>query len=93
MILAKYGSVKALWPFGGRSVFFSARRYDPPIAHRMRSLEQMQLFDVNEIQASEIERVEVYIGLGQISAQYNKTARGCGVMLIWLRDGPRSTKR
>ena len=55
------------------------------------SSEQVPLFDVNGMQASEIEGVEVYTGLGQIPAQYNKTSGGCGVMLIWLRDGPRHT--
>jgi len=59
----------------------------------MRSLEQVPLFDVNGMKTSEIERLEVHAGLGQIPAEYNKTSRGCGVVLIWLRDGPRSTKR
>ena len=75
MIPAKYGSVKALWPCRWAQRFFSQRRYDPPIAHRMRSLEQGDLFDVNGMPASEVERVEVYTGLGQIPAQYNKPSR------------------
>jgi hypothetical protein len=41
----------------------------------MRSLEQGDLFDVNGMPASEVERVEVYTGLGQIPAQYNKPSR------------------
>jgi hypothetical protein len=54
---------------------------------------QVPLFDVNEMQTNEIEGVEVYTGLGQIPARYNKTSGGCGVMLIWLRDGPRNINR
>lgn len=53
----------------------------------------MPLFNVGGIQASEIEGVEVYTGMGQIPSQYNKTSGGCGVMLIWTRDGPRDRKR
>ena len=41
----------------------------------MRSLEQGDLFDVNGMPASEVERVEVYTGLGQIPAQCNKPSR------------------
>ena len=47
------------------------------------------LFNLNSIQPNEIEAVEVYTGMGQIPAQYNKTSGGCGVMLIWTRDGRR----
>jgi hypothetical protein len=51
------------------------------------------LFNVAGIQASQIEGVEIYTGMGQIPAQYNKTSGGCGVMLIWTRDGPRDRRR
>lgn len=43
------------------------------------------LFDVNSIQPSEIEAVEVYAGAAQTPAQYNRTSGGCGVLLIWTR--------
>ncbi|MGQ0764297.1 MAG: carboxypeptidase regulatory-like domain-containing protein [Gemmatimonadota bacterium] len=45
------------------------------------------LFDLNSIPASEIEAVEVYASAAQIPAQYNRTAGGCGVLLIWTRTG------
>jgi hypothetical protein len=45
------------------------------------------LFNLNSIQANEIEAIEVYTGVGQIPARYNKTSGGCGVMLIWTRTG------
>jgi hypothetical protein len=45
------------------------------------------LFNLNSIQANEIEAIEVYTGTAQIPAQYNKTSGGCGVMLIWTRIG------
>jgi len=48
-----------------------------------------QLFNLNSFQASEIEAIEVYSGISQIPVQYNKTSGGCGVMLIWTRDGKR----
>ena len=47
------------------------------------------LFNLNSIEANQIEAIEVYTGVGQIPAQYNKTSGGCGVMLIWTRDGKR----
>lgn len=47
------------------------------------------LFNLNSINASEIEGIEVYTSAAQIPAQYNKTAGGCGVMLIWTRTGDR----
>jgi hypothetical protein len=47
------------------------------------------LFNLNSIEANEIEAIEVYTGVAQIPTQYNKTSGGCGVMLIWTRDGKR----
>lgn len=47
------------------------------------------LFNLNSIEANQIEAIEVYTGVGQIPTQYNKTSGGCGVMLIWTRDGKR----
>jgi hypothetical protein len=47
------------------------------------------LFNLNALEANEIEAVEVYTGVSQIPAKYNKTSGGCGVMLIWTRVGNR----
>ena len=47
------------------------------------------LFNLNSIEANEIEAIEVYTGVAQIPTQYYKTSGGCGVMLIWTRDGKR----
>ena len=43
------------------------------------------LFDLNTLDPDEIEGIEVYTGAGQIPAKYNRTAGGCGVMVIWTR--------
>ena len=32
-----------------------------------------------------LEGIEVYSGASQIPAQYNRTANGCGVILLWTR--------
>jgi hypothetical protein len=48
-----------------------------------------RLMRVDSIQANEIEAIEVYTGMGQITAQYNKTSGGYSAMLIWTRDGRR----
>lgn len=48
---------------------------------------RVPLFDVNSIPPGQIAAVEVYTGSSQIPAQYNRTSGGCGVMLIWTRDG------
>lgn len=47
------------------------------------------LFNLNSMEAGEIEAIEVYTGVSQIPAKYNKTSGGCGVMLIWTRVGNR----
>jgi hypothetical protein len=51
------------------------------------SARKTALFNLNSINASEIEAIEVYTSAAQIPAQYNKTSGGCGVMLIWTRIG------
>jgi carboxypeptidase family protein/TonB-dependent receptor-like protein len=43
------------------------------------------LFDVNTIPPSQIEGIEVYTSAAQIPARFNRTANGCGVMVIWTR--------
>ena len=43
------------------------------------------LFDVNSIEPSHLEGIEVYTGASQVPAQYNRTAAGCGVILLWTR--------
>jgi hypothetical protein len=50
---------------------------------------QVPLFNLNSLHPNEIDAVEVYTSTAQIPAQYNRTAGGCGVMLIWTRDGKR----
>jgi hypothetical protein len=51
----------------------------------LASGDSTDLFDVNSLQLSAIEGIEVYTSASQVPAQYNKTGRGCGVMLIWTR--------
>lgn len=47
------------------------------------------LFDVNSIEPSSLEGIEVYSGTAQIPAQYNtQLSSGCGVLLIWTRVPP-----
>jgi len=43
------------------------------------------LFDVNTIPPEHISGIEVYTSAAQIPAKYNRTAGGCGVLLIWTR--------
>lgn len=43
------------------------------------------LFDVNSIQPEQLEGIEVYSSASQVPAQYNRTANGCGVILLWTR--------
>jgi hypothetical protein len=46
---------------------------------------RLPLFNVNSIELSEIEGIEVYTSAAQIPAQYNRTSSGCGVLVIWTR--------
>lgn len=43
------------------------------------------LFDVNSLQPEMLEGIEVYTSASQVPAQYNRTAHGCGVILLWTR--------
>jgi hypothetical protein len=43
------------------------------------------LFDLNSLEASEIEGIEIYTSASQIPARFNQTSGGCGVALIWTR--------
>jgi carboxypeptidase family protein len=43
------------------------------------------LFDVNILQPEHIAGIEVYTSASQVPAKYNRTAGGCGVLLIWTR--------
>jgi carboxypeptidase-like protein len=47
---------------------------------------QIPLFNLNSLQANEVEGIEVYTSTARIPAQYNRTGGGCGVMLIWTRE-------
>ncbi|MBC7896152.1 MAG: carboxypeptidase-like regulatory domain-containing protein [Cytophagaceae bacterium] len=43
------------------------------------------LFDVNSLQPEQLEGIEIYSSASQVPAQYNRTANGCGVILLWTR--------
>ena len=43
------------------------------------------LFDVNTLQPEHIAGIELFTSAAQIPAKYNRTAGGCGVLLIWTR--------
>jgi len=43
------------------------------------------LFDVNTLQPEHLSGIEVYTSAAQIPAKYNRTANGCGVLLLWTR--------
>jgi hypothetical protein len=43
------------------------------------------LFDVNTVRPEQIAGMEVYTGPAQTPIKYNRTAAGCGVLLIWTR--------
>jgi hypothetical protein len=43
------------------------------------------LFDINTIRPDHIAGIEVYTSAVQIPAKYNRTANGCGVVLVWTR--------
>lgn len=43
------------------------------------------LFDINSMPPEQLEGIEVYTSASQIPAQYNRTANGCGVILLWTR--------
>ena len=43
------------------------------------------LFDVNMLQPEHIAGIEVYTSASQVPAKFNRTAGGCGVLLIWTR--------
>jgi hypothetical protein len=42
-------------------------------------------FDVNSIGLNHVAGIEVYSGAANIPAQYNRTSKGCGVVLIWTK--------
>ena len=42
-------------------------------------------FDVNGIGLDHVAAIEVYAGVSNIPARYNRTSGGCGVVLIWTR--------
>lgn len=43
------------------------------------------LFDLNSIQPDQIEAIEVYTSAAQMPAKFNRTAGGCGAVVIWTR--------
>ena len=42
-------------------------------------------FDVNSLGLNHVAAIEVYSGPANIPAQYNRTSKGCGVVLIWTK--------
>jgi hypothetical protein len=44
-------------------------------------------YSLNYFNPDEVEAIEVYSGPAQVPIQYNTADSGCGVILIWLRDG------
>jgi hypothetical protein len=43
------------------------------------------LFDLNSLNGSEIEGIEIYASAVQIPARFNATSGGCGVAIIWTK--------
>jgi hypothetical protein len=43
--------------------------------------------DLRQLLSQEFEAIEVYVGLGQIPAEYNATGSMCGLILLWSREG------
>jgi hypothetical protein len=43
------------------------------------------LYDVNALEPSSIEGIEVYASAAQAPVKYNRTSAGCGIVLIWTR--------
>jgi hypothetical protein len=41
--------------------------------------------DLEQIRTDQIGGVEIYEGTATVPAQYNRTSKGCGVMLLWSR--------
>ncbi len=47
--------------------------------------DQIPLFDLNSIPPDQVESIEAYASASQVPAQFNRTAGGCGVLVIWTR--------
>jgi hypothetical protein len=43
------------------------------------------MFDINSIGLNHVAAIEVYSSTARIPAQYNRTSRGCGVVLLWTK--------
>jgi hypothetical protein len=43
------------------------------------------LFDVNSLDLSQIEGIEIYSSASQVPIRFNATSSGCGVALIWMK--------
>lgn len=50
-----------------------------------KSLAGTPPFDLNSISVEDIVAIEAYASAARIPAQFNKTSKGCGVILIWTR--------
>ena len=61
-------------------------RLVPRIAYFVDGIKMNDEFDINTIDISQIEAIEVYRSASQLPAQYNTTGAGC-IVLLWLRGG------
>jgi hypothetical protein len=69
---------------GARSACFMDVYLDGVLVYQDAN-RQEGLFDVNSIDLTQIEAIEVYSSAAQIPVQFNRTSGGCGVMIIWTR--------
>ncbi len=70
---------------GARPACYMDVYVDGTIVYQYGAQPPMRLFDINSIPAEQLEGVELYASAAQVPAQYNRTATGCGVVLLWTR--------
>ena len=72
------------WSAGARPACFMDVYVDGAMVFDSKHPEH-GLFDVNTLQPEQVSGIEVYSSAAQIPVKYNRTAAGCGVLLIWTR--------
>ena len=73
---------------GARKACYMDIYVDGTLSFQYGQFPPMPLFNVNSLQPSQIEAIEVYASASQVPAQYNRTSSaGCGAMVIWTRVG------
>jgi hypothetical protein len=75
---------RADWSAGARPACYMDVYVDGAMVFNSKYPEN-GLFDVNQLRPEMIEGIEVFPSASQVPAQYNRSAGGCGVMLIWTR--------